>query len=1453
MKKRNERSSSEVKTEKVVPINDAPVDGPNIYVLVTLQDTGCVELYKKLLLSGLSINCCLSVTAEPAPPSPIPIEACESTDSADDAKPVAVEPKATPDEDAGPTIALTHPVFASLISIERRATEESVFGQTQCETLLLPAPPADIKPSEGQNEHSEFGIVMKKIYDSLALKAKHLEVEEKTDFVKVSSTFEPGATDMTIYNQALLNVAARECTVADIVAAILDNIEAAPAPATASPSDEATSPEPPAAIAAEATEEDVQLAETAGPSQEEMLNAFMDRLSLDIFRRNLPTHSTEVVIRPPKTVKTLYRGVETPASPQGHAQYTDMIITNSVLSRIFAPHVWNGAENTSQSIEAHEQVYFCPAGNKGVTSRGHLLMGLEQLANESIVSDAKEGAWDFSDCIYWDQLPRNSLAHELYEASLCLNTFVYSYLPVEDAMLVVAASPIGTKATTSREKSTVTSVQRLHTRLSLLNFVDLLCTDPGFYEDLPPVGIDLGNTPVEVTTLETQLFGAGGTYMKVGAITADMYPKWQHKSIQVIDGQTTISMPGTTSTSSDSDAEVTSSGIGGSGTAKQQPRPSAANPCRVSVSTRATDISFCISQPQTAHADDVPTAEEETSPPFSSSAPARVARITVNNGETELSVWNDGSVYQRVTVGHSTQPCWQRVLTDGTVIRTTTTGEATSIYGPDGSVATAMPVEQGEDDVVWQMHDLRGIIFTRPAPSMDDGEDVEGTPVDEAGATATGKKLRVLHVTDPTTGQEMTSCETSILQVKDDTKSIVEFVDLTRITTTTSTGSDGEPLVTSRTIESVNFPTVTLTEDGVTFSLVNDCSVTVKNQSGAEPSIRATIGAAEIVLATDHVKYTREGAGVYNLDTHKGSCVAHDNLGAVIARASIEGTFETFPSKDQSRGMAPPRLFVVYRNGNGVELMSRERVEPYISKHEGNPKCTIVTERLDESCSAKTVMLPIKCPKVAYMETTIVPRALQTNAHLLNKEFLAREQDKNDTIETREFLVTAPLSGEMRTALCAEIELYKQHQSLEVGRWRVARPSPLITEKDARDAREVAERLEQEHKQRLLERRSGILETKLRLQRMNDNKVNDHRARVQMVGTTQNADAPKEQPARNKSYDLTFLTSPELEQHKHNIMPCYFHSKEGEAHTDSTTPKPRHAEELKGAGPGTLCQRDLSPEEEEAEADAIVGAEAAAPGSPAVRVPEVTPAPDATENVVLNPHDIVPPIGGEAKPSEGGEDETTTGMHHGATARDLLGESEVKDVETTSVRHKRKNVKLPKAILGVKPNVERNHKTIELESERRRGQKYTTSRSALFQAGFTFLPGRIDMGDLIEGETYAFRFTMTNAGTDSCRFKIRQPPASTGAMVVFKPGPVAAGLRADLTLVMLATRNIHDGTGPTALDLTIDVVTETEKFKLPVTATIHASIYKNDKIKPAKGVTLYNPPPGRRHPPALVR
>ncbi|XP_078618505.1 sperm-associated antigen 17-like isoform X8 [Branchiostoma floridae x Branchiostoma japonicum] len=156
-------------------------------------------------------------------------------------------------------------------------------------------------------------------------------------------------------------------------------------------------------------------------------------------------------------------------------------------------------------------------------------------------------------------------------------------------------------------------------------------------------------------------------------------------------------------------------------------------------------------------------------------------------------------------------------------------------------------------------------------------------------------------------------------------------------------------------------------------------------------------------------------------------------------------------------------------------------------------------------------------------------------------------------------------------------------------------------------------------------------------------------------------------------------------------------------------------------------------------------------------------------------------------------------------------------------------VRLPRALDGGKPGSLPNQKFSLVEEPVRRkvqtssvaGASYKGVRQMGALRGLMAVPDDVDFGVLREGNTYVYTVQLKNVGVDSCRFKVKQPPPSTGLRVLYNPGPIAAGMKADLSLEIYAIAVGAEGEkGVGQIAHHIEITTETDLMYLPVTATI---------------------------------
>ncbi|KAH9508941.1 hypothetical protein Btru_048357, partial [Bulinus truncatus] len=156
-------------------------------------------------------------------------------------------------------------------------------------------------------------------------------------------------------------------------------------------------------------------------------------------------------------------------------------------------------------------------------------------------------------------------------------------------------------------------------------------------------------------------------------------------------------------------------------------------------------------------------------------------------------------------------------------------------------------------------------------------------------------------------------------------------------------------------------------------------------------------------------------------------------------------------------------------------------------------------------------------------------------------------------------------------------------------------------------------------------------------------------------------------------------------------------------------------------------------------------------------------------------------------------------------------------------------VQLPSSIKGGRPGAQLNLKFLEIDDPARRKVRTSLTTGAtpkglkLLQdmRGLICQPEKVSFGVLKEGSTYAYNIFLKNTGVDTCRFKVTQPPPATGLRVIYQPGPIAAGMSANLTLELYAIANGVEGeSGVGQLGHTLQIATETHTLEIPVTANI---------------------------------
>ncbi|XP_054907020.1 sperm-associated antigen 17 isoform X2 [Poeciliopsis prolifica] len=146
-------------------------------------------------------------------------------------------------------------------------------------------------------------------------------------------------------------------------------------------------------------------------------------------------------------------------------------------------------------------------------------------------------------------------------------------------------------------------------------------------------------------------------------------------------------------------------------------------------------------------------------------------------------------------------------------------------------------------------------------------------------------------------------------------------------------------------------------------------------------------------------------------------------------------------------------------------------------------------------------------------------------------------------------------------------------------------------------------------------------------------------------------------------------------------------------------------------------------------------------------------------------------------------------------------------------------VRLPGYLRVSKPRSVPNQRFLTVEEPVKRYCRISTLTDPGAQMkGFLLDPSRVDFGTQQEGTYATITVAMKNLGIDPSRFIVKQPSPSTGLRVIYSPGPVPSGLQAELQVQLFST---CDTTEPKKyISVDIAIFTETDILYLPVTAVI---------------------------------
>ncbi|EDV25105.1 uncharacterized protein TRIADDRAFT_56694 [Trichoplax adhaerens] len=168
-------------------------------------------------------------------------------------------------------------------------------------------------------------------------------------------------------------------------------------------------------------------------------------------------------------------------------------------------------------------------------------------------------------------------------------------------------------------------------------------------------------------------------------------------------------------------------------------------------------------------------------------------------------------------------------------------------------------------------------------------------------------------------------------------------------------------------------------------------------------------------------------------------------------------------------------------------------------------------------------------------------------------------------------------------------------------------------------------------------------------------------------------------------------------------------------------------------------------------------------------------------------------------------------MHNGNEfkMRNLVSESDAqRNISTNESlsRSSQSRVRKPVSVKGSRPGSIPNEKYMKIESPVRRDVNTASVSNGRQSRAFEVYPDCVEFGVLKEGYMYRSTFLLKNIGVDVGRYKITQPPPSTGLKASFQPGPLAVGMTAkiivDIYAVAVGIEGGKDGAGSARLTST---------------------------------------------------
>ncbi|CAI9738928.1 Hypothetical predicted protein [Octopus vulgaris] len=522
-----------------------------------------------------------------------------------------------------------------------------------------------------------------------------------------------------------------------------------------------------------------------------------------------------------------------------------------------------------------------------------------------------------------------------------------------------------------------------------------------------------------------------------------------------------------------------------------------------------------------------------------------------------------------------------------------------------------------------------------------------------------------------------------------------------------------------------------------------------------------------------------------------------------------------------------PRYFILHRDGCVDELLNKNVVNDFVEDTEQHPAAIVLKDVFQDNSgmSGITYLRPIQKSAsdnwvVEYECNTIIPPGFLENSETLCHVKSTDHQIKKcpNLLETRQFTQYEDLDKDLQQRVHQGLYkyiYYKFQRHFQLENLTVFDTRRAAEKAKAKSIEAYVQQLSTLHSQHIMNNENDV-------KKMYESAVNQGQTIVEIESVISEPPVEKEK-SQNYCYDESIRKAL-----RNKTIPNYFESVFGKTFLAN-----QEEEKLDYELKSHCIFNGIAEEPAEEESSPTVTSEIAEAESPH-GVRPVNPSPahasgTASPTIVrpTNPTPTISHIHFPERPGTVGRDEVSEvylspikpqlWQRHSAPIATSL------DTSTPTL--------LPKLFISTSENLSSeipcetnllpmSHNVKPIDS-RLAGSSLQEKDRMKLSKSLELSVKELQFGKIKVGQTYEKFFFLRNIGVDSCRFKIKQPPPTSGLKVFYRLGPIAAGLQEKLTVRLHIPAALTEKyEGGINLKYNLCIVTEKTSLVLQISACI---------------------------------